>query len=205
MIPSIIPIVLAVKLIWKRETSSLLGLGFVAIVMIVCEAILKHTIRQARPLQSCDCSFGMPSSHSALSYGFLIWVYLEVGFPLYGFEALSSARSGLSPHYRRVTYLVAATICLVPVPFSRVYFFYHTVSQVLIGVLVGAILALGWFGILRGLIVPKGWLDKLVLLRPLRAIKAVNDYRARPPTSTPGYSGSTTTEMDVWPPRGPEP
>jgi len=180
MIPVIVPVLVLVKLLWRRETSSLLVMLFIGAIMLVCEGILKHAVKQERPAGSCDCSYGMPSSHSATSYGLLVWTYLEVGFPIAGFEIASGARGWSNPQFRRVTYLVTSTVSFVPVPFSRVYFLYHTVAQVLVGILVGAILALAWFGFLRGMVVPKAWLDKLVMLRPFRAIRATNDYSPRP-------------------------
>jgi membrane-associated phospholipid phosphatase len=193
MIPVIVPLLLLGWLIWKRNTSSLLALIFLGIVMLFSEGLFKHIIKQARPVGSCDCSFGMPSSHSATSYGFLVWIYLEVGFPLGGFEKFTAAREWTTAQYRRVIYLVVSTISFVPVPFSRVYFLYHTVGQVIFGIVLGTVLALAWFGFIRGLLVPKNWLDKLVQLRPFRVIRAVNDYRPRPLTA---YSGSTVDDME---------
>lgn len=179
VLPSLLPLAIIGKLVWKRDTSSMLSWIFLSLIMIICEGILKNTIKQARPNGTCDCSYGMPSSHSATSYGFLVWIYLEIGFPLSGLDIIPGARGWSNPQYRRMAYIASATIIFVPVPFSRVYFGYHSVAQVLVGILVGTILALGWFGFLRGLIVPKAWLDKLVLLRPFRAIRAINDYRPR--------------------------
>jgi membrane-associated phospholipid phosphatase len=201
LIPVILPILLLVKLCWRRDTSSLLGIGFLGLIMLFSEGILKHLVKQTRPIGSCDCSYGMPSSHSATSYGFLVWIYLEVGFPIAGFEKLNGARGWSNPQYRRVVYLVTSTVSFVPVPFSRVYFLYHSVAQVLVGIIVGSILALGWFGFLRGLIVPKSWLDKLVLLRPFRLIRAINDYRPRPIQ----YSNSSMAELEAWETRSAEP
>lgn len=180
LIPLIFPLLIAVRLIWKRQTTPALALVFLGIIMLICEGILKHAIKQPRPVGSCDCSYGMPSSHSATSYGFLVWIYLEVGFPLGGFRPAPGSKGWQNPVIRRVVYLAAATVAFVPVPFSRVYFLYHSISQVLVGILVGSVLALCWFGLLRGLIAPKNWLDKLVELRPFRFIKASNDYRIRP-------------------------
>lgn len=205
ILPTLLPVFILGFLIWKRNTSSLLALLFLGLIMLVCEAFLKNVIRQARPMGSCDCSHGMPSSHSATSYGFLVWIYLELGFPLAGLDVISQSRGWENPQYRRLAYLALATICFVPVPFSRVYFRYHSVSQVLVGILVGSILALSWFGLLRGLLVPKNWLDKLVQLRPFRAIRAVNDYRPRVNTFggqlTPAsatYGNNELAEMDFW-------
>lgn len=180
LIPLIFPLLIVVRLIWKRSTTPALALVFLGTIMLICEGILKHAIKQARPVGSCDCSYGMPSSHSATSYGFLVWIYLEIGFPLGGFRAAPGSKGWHNPVVRRIVYLASATLAFVPVPFSRVFFLYHTVAQVLVGILVGTILAVGWFGLLRGLIVPKSWLDKLVELRPFRFIKAANDYRDRP-------------------------
>jgi dolichyldiphosphatase len=194
IIPVLIPLLLLIRLIWRRDTSSLLAFAFLGLIMLCSEGILKHLVKQARPLGSCDCSYGMPSSHSATSYGFLAWIYLEVGFPLVGFERVAVARGWANPQYRRVVYLVSSTVSFVPVPFSRVYFLYHTVAQVLVGILVGVILALSWFGILRGLVVPKNWLDKLVLLRPFRLVRAINDYRPRPSQ----FNNGNMAELDAW-------
>ena len=213
LLPTLLPVVILGVLIWKRNTSSVLSLLFLGIIMLVCEAFLKSVIRQARPTGSCDCSHGMPSSHSATSYGFLVWIYLELGFPLAGLDTISHARGWDNPQYRRLTYLAIATICFVPVPFSRVYFRYHSVSQVLVGILVGTVLALGWFGFLRGFLVPKAWLDKLVQLRPFRVIRAINDYRPRQLNSFNGalspaaatYGNNELAEMDLWGSRSMDP
>lgn len=194
VIPVLIPLLLLIKLFWRRDTSSLLGLLFLGIIMLMTEGILKHIVKQSRPVGSCDCSYGMPSSHSATSYGFLVWIYLEVGFPLTGFGSVMGANGWASPQYRRIVYLVSSTVSFVPVPFSRVYFLYHTVSQVLVGILIGSILALAWFGFLRGFLVPKNWLDKLVLLRPFRVVRATNDCRPRPAQ----INNQGLAEMDEW-------
>ena len=205
VLPTLLPVLILAVMIWKRNTSSLLALIFLGLIMLVCEAILKNAVRQARPTGSCDCTYGMPSSHSATSFGFLVWIYLELGFPLSGIEVVSTARGWDNPQYRRLAYLAIATICFVPVPFSRVYFHYHTVGQVLAGIFVGTILALGWFGLLRGILVPKAWLDKFVQLRPFRIIRAINDYRPQPNSfisqtspASATYGNNELAEMDLW-------
>jgi len=84
------------------------------VVMIANEALLKRLLRQPRPESSCLKSNGMPSSHSALS---LAWSWTMSRWP--------------AP-FR------AVIVFLLLVPWSRVQIGDHSVSQVVVGGVLGA-------------------------------------------------------------------
>src|SRR3989338_9791047 len=53
---------LAVWALWKKRAPGLLWP--MVFVVVVNELLLKQVLREPRPLESCDSTYGMPSGHS---------------------------------------------------------------------------------------------------------------------------------------------
>ncbi|KAL6051066.1 Dolichyldiphosphatase 1 [Balamuthia mandrillaris] len=103
------------------------------LALLLSEGLLKNSFRQPRPHDSCANSYGMPSSHSLLaatSFTYYLSVLLAKS---------TAAVQGLT-HWGRYGWCVAHLFLWAPVPLSRVYLRYHTVSQVICGSMVGV----GW-------------------------------------------------------------
>jgi len=110
-----------------RRTSLLVPLLWVLLLIVVSEGF-KKIFPMPRPQGSCLHSKGMPSSHSAISIGMLLWCLLT----------LRTRRAGSPVPLRHVFGFTALCIMLVPVPFSRVYLYDHTPMQVIVGSILGA-------------------------------------------------------------------
>jgi len=59
---------------------SMIFLGFVGFQVFISEFILKKMVQQARPERSCNLTCGMPSSHSIMSVGFFVFMFLDAAY-----------------------------------------------------------------------------------------------------------------------------
>jgi len=118
MLPAAVVVGLVIEFVVMRRLYARSHLDQVlatfGLVMIANEALLKRLLRQPRPESSCLKSNGMPSSHSALS---LAWSWTMSRWP--------------AP-FR------AVIVFLLLVPWSRVQIGDHSVSQVVVGGVLGA-------------------------------------------------------------------
>ena len=89
---------------------------------------LKYVVSEPRPAGTCLESCGMPSGHSSISIGFLIW-YLAIDY-------------GGKWKY--------AFLVLTLVPWSRWQLQDHSFAQCIFGSLLGTMLALGWVALFMG-------------------------------------------------------
>ena len=132
MVPYLITGLLGLLFLAKRTTFTLSCLVFLVVVVFINEILLKNYIAMPRPPASCLRSFGMPSGHSAVSMGLLIYMCLEISI-------------------RRVETMWKLGICsslavlLLPVPLSRIILQDHFPSQVMAGCALGAVTAVLWF------------------------------------------------------------
>jgi len=130
------PFVVVVGLIaicWRERELlhhfSLLGL-------MLCEGlnkVLKRIIREPRPPLSPKGGFGMPSAHSQFAFFLLTFctLLLLLKWRTKSFESVAQL-FGL--------WVAAFAVCI-----GRVYLSYHTLSQVLVGVVVGGVLGVVWY------------------------------------------------------------
>jgi dolichyldiphosphatase len=115
---------------------------------LACEAlnfVLKRILKEERPKQMHGKGYGMPSSHAQFVAFFSLSLTLFLLFrhvpkkPTRSHTPLSLvARVGLSG---------LALTCAGLVAWSRIYLSYHTPKQVVVGLLAGAVSAVGWFGV----------------------------------------------------------
>jgi len=180
----------AIGFAYRRSTRELWALCWLFCTITLCEGCLKPLLRQPRPgtllqvrdyngffVGSCLPSCGMPSSHSALSVGWFLLLFLDAVFRVHPYAlggktqtmpvppdvpALQKARKFLSfflwvpwkghdllTHTEFVVYIMTWFIILMPVPFFRVVLYDHTTEQVIAGSLVGIFMALVWWRFVR--------------------------------------------------------
>ena len=89
--------------------------------------VFKKLLGAPRPDDTCLTTNGMPSSHSIISTGMLVWLVLEV------------TRRDLAPAGRRSGCVVALTLALLPVMPSRHALADHSFNQCAAGGLIGAV------------------------------------------------------------------
>lgn len=108
--------------------------------------LLKHYIREARPLRRPDAhgEFGMPSAHSQCMWFFAAYATL---FALVRLNHRSLPNTVPLERTSRCCVVAACWLGAAAVGFSRVYLQYHTSAQVYVGALVGATLGCGWFAV----------------------------------------------------------
>jgi len=74
---------------------SVIFLVFVGFQVFISEFILKKMVQQARPERSCNLTCGMPSSHSIMSVGFFVFMFLDAAYrvkPSYPLDVSSARR-----------------------------------------------------------------------------------------------------------------
>lgn len=187
---SILPYVLvalnAFELIVRRGTKQLSCLAFSALIVITNELTIKRMFAQARPgasgllrdengwpVGSCLTTCGMPSSHAAMSMGFLVLIIcdgvyrvvpskdeLENGLNrsfrmraeacIRDFFRTFQSSTPLSPrnlmtHSEFVVFFLAWCTLLIPVPIMRVRIYDHSSDQVMAGSMFGFFMGVGWF------------------------------------------------------------
>ncbi|KAJ9455640.1 Lipid phosphate phosphatase gamma [Diplonema papillatum] len=119
---------------FRRRTITLLAAAMYIVLVVICNEILvKRNFPQSRPSASCLLSPGMPSSHSLLSIGLLVWLFLEM-----------AENRGIKGWWGFVAILI-----LAPVPPSRVVLQDHSLEQVTAGSLLGMASAIAFFSVLR--------------------------------------------------------
>ncbi|XP_043496636.1 dolichyldiphosphatase 1-like [Polistes fuscatus] len=104
--------------------------------------ILKHIIREPRPLKRDGIynEYGMPSSHAQFMWFFTAYAILFIYIRLH-----HNSNSTISERFWRIIIVTGCIITAVLVSYGRIYLQYHTTSQVLWGLTVGAILGVLWF------------------------------------------------------------
>jgi membrane-associated phospholipid phosphatase len=138
--------------------ASILGI----FIVLINEEIVKRIVESPRPLASCLKSFGMPSGHSAISIGVLVWMLLEL---------ITDTKKSVR---RRI--LLGSLYCLiaVPIPPSRVCIGDHSPLQVGIGSAEGFVMGTLYFIFMLTVVRPR--LDRLLQLRFIKLLRLKNDY-----------------------------
>eukprot|EP00756_Hemistasia_phaeocysticola_P006110 Hpha_TRINITY_DN13687_c0_g1::TRINITY_DN13687_c0_g1_i1::g.122687::m.122687 len=111
-----------------RRTSLIVPLLWVMLLIVISEGFVKIVFPMDRPQGTCLHSKGMPSSHSAISVGMLVWCLLTT----------RTRRHGSPVPLRKLIAFVGLCLVLVPVPFSRVYLHDHSWVQVIVGSILGS-------------------------------------------------------------------
>lgn len=176
MVPSLVPVLLALELLLvKRSWLRVFAFLFIPIIAAINTAVLVKAFGEcaecARPCGTCLGSKGFPSGHSANSVGMFLWLLLET---LLGVGANW-------PRHQQARLTLASFFVFAPVPYSRVYLGDHTLLQIAIGGLNGAVFAVLFFVTARSLVGPKldaasHWLAHL----PFFPIIVENDFYFEP-------------------------
>jgi len=100
---------------------------------------LKYVIREPRPAVRSNyyVEFGMPSSHSQFMFFFTTYTVLFLLKRLHHNSPLEKVVRGV---VIALCSIVTALVC-----YGRIYLLYHTISQVVIGALIGALYGIVWF------------------------------------------------------------
>ncbi len=111
--------------------------------------ILKISIRQSRPLGSCNGNFGMPSGHSFACLSFLsfffCFLFLRQIFSPAHFSHLTPSHSGPQPTLKKKTQIFfLLCLLLLPVPWARVQLRDHSPAQVSAGAALGVCWGVLW-------------------------------------------------------------
>ncbi|KAI8741878.1 dolichyldiphosphatase 1 [Biomphalaria glabrata] len=102
---------------------------------------IKHLVQESRPVRGREnlyTEYGMPSSHTQFMWFFASYFALFLLFRLY-------KNYSLIEDVWKYVCAGLGVLCAILVSWSRIYLGYHTMSQVLVGVLLGSILGALWF------------------------------------------------------------
>ncbi|KAK1054041.1 hypothetical protein LTR74_016111 [Friedmanniomyces endolithicus] len=136
-----------VALIWStREVEILLMFAG----QMGCEAfnwLLKRTIKEQRPPQMHGKGYGMPSSHAQFVAFFSAFLTLFLLFRHNPHHPHASSTHAPTPYWQRLSLALLSMVSAGAVAQSRVYLYYHTPSQVYVGLLVGVLCAVAWFAV----------------------------------------------------------
>ncbi|ERL83645.1 hypothetical protein D910_00789, partial [Dendroctonus ponderosae] len=113
--------------------------------------ILKHLICEKRPLHREDVhvEYGMPSSHAQFVSFFASYIMYFVFIRLHHMN-----NNTIIENISKILIIVSSMTVAVLVCISRIYLHYHTVSQVLWGVIVGFLFATAWFALTSLVLTP---------------------------------------------------
>ena len=117
---------------------------FGGLCVFINEAIIKQAVSQPRPDGSCLDSKGMPSSHSFLAIGGVMWITLEIMF---------HQNKRLVVYEKVLVWIVFASL-LIPVPSARVQLYDHSPEQVGVGSALGIGTAILYFLLLHYVLRP---------------------------------------------------
>ncbi|THD25660.1 Dolichyldiphosphatase [Fasciola hepatica] len=138
MIPIFIAIGLVTLVLFKRDLFTMLYFSGLVLNRF-CNSVMKKCLKQPRPVvpnRIPPDSFGMPSDHGQFMGFFFSFCVLLI--------ILRLGEHSMKHSTRRILLLVCAVATTLTC-YSRVYLKYHTVGQVLVGTIVGAILGIVWF------------------------------------------------------------
>jgi membrane-associated phospholipid phosphatase len=108
----------------------ILGLLFLENFIVV---ILKIIIQEPRPNYLCNNEYGFPSNHSCFCTCILFWFLLEEFY---------------TPKILQIQYKILIIFFAMIYPlilYSRYYLNYHSINQILGGLILGIFISIGWF------------------------------------------------------------
>ena len=123
---------------FRKVDTVVIGIGVV--LNDVINLILKSILKEERPSGTGldDVSYGMPSRHAQFTAFVCVLLLLKTPFRM-----------------KAVPFQVILLSSMLFMAFARVYLQYHTVGQVVVGCLVGAVLAVIWHSRSRSLALSK--------------------------------------------------
>ncbi|KAM8828087.1 dolichyldiphosphatase 1 isoform 1-T1 [Spinachia spinachia] len=153
---SLLPIAILVGfvtlIVFKRELHTISFFGGVILNEAV-NWVLKHLLREPRPCAGSHTTlhteYGMPSSHSQLTWFFVVYFFL---FLYLRMHQTNNARC-VDLLWRHVLSIILLGMAL-SVSYSRVYLLYHSWSQVFYGAVAGCTIAILWFFITQEVLTP---------------------------------------------------
>jgi len=111
-------------------------------------AVLKKYIAQHRPIGACSTTYGYPSSHSGFTASLTVWLILEARL----IHEKAHFKSGWAYTHMRNTFF-----CLAPlVPISRYFLNYHSIEQIIVGLIVGTMVTVPYFFMMNRILSQKG-------------------------------------------------
>ncbi|XP_012259735.1 dolichyldiphosphatase 1-like [Athalia rosae] len=127
--------------LFRRDLHTIAFLGGIVVNEVV-NFSLKHTICEARPLRRevNYTEYGMPSAHSQFMWFFATYATIFVFVRLH-----HNNNSTVSERFWRIIIIASCMAIATLVAFSRIYLQYHSVSQVICGVLIGILVGIIWF------------------------------------------------------------
>jgi len=140
-LPLFVYLAILIYSIAKKNTRGCYILFNVFIQQIIC-AFMKLYVAQARPKGACSSSFGFPSGHSGFASAMATWFILEIIF----FSQNAAFKQGKFYSYSRNIFIILAPL----IPISRYFLNYHTVEQIVCGLLTGVFSTVFFFGICFG-------------------------------------------------------
>lgn len=113
---------------------------------------LKHWIQEPRPMSRAQIwtEYGMPSSHSQFMCFFTQYVLLFILIRLHHMNNNNARMERLV----RLLVLVVCSAATFLVCFGRIYLQYHTLGQVMVGVVVGLVVGTLWFSLTHWFLTP---------------------------------------------------
>jgi len=156
LIPQFLVVAFITLILFRRELHTI-GYFLGILLNEIVNHLLKHTFRQSRPCRvwggNLHEKFGMPSSHSQFMAFFATYItfftYIRLRYP----RSEKYNEDVISGLVKNLLVLSSLTVTLF-VAYGRVYLYYHTVDQVLAGLLVGCITGTIWFLIMHLLLTP---------------------------------------------------
>ncbi|KAA3677319.1 dolichyldiphosphatase [Paragonimus westermani] len=146
--PIIIVVGLITLTVFRRDLHTIfLLLG--VILNELLNTVMKKTLRQSRPIATHNSklsSYGMPSSHAQFVGFFCLYSVFFIRF-----RRLSE--KFCRPKIRLLLY-IASVVTGALTCYSRLYLLYHTTEQIVIGLVMGLFLALGWFPLVHSVLTP---------------------------------------------------
>ncbi|KAF5402166.1 Dolichyldiphosphatase 1 [Paragonimus heterotremus] len=145
------PIIIVVGLITLTVFRRDLHTVFLLLGVILNEllnTVVKKTLRQPRPVaphNSNLSTYGMPSSHAQFVGFFCLYIVFFIRFRL--------NEKFCRPKIRLFFY-IASVVTGVLTCYSRLYLLYHTTEQIVVGLMMGLFLALGWFPFVHSVLSP---------------------------------------------------
>lgn len=137
-----------------------LALGILPGIIAGINEAVKLAVKQPRPDLSCLTTYGMPSSHSAVSVGLLVYLILDAAYRITpkranqrscGESCMGMVKGFFLLPFGTISqgefsaFVAVWTVLLLPVPLARVIVNDHSPQQAMAGVLVGLLAVAIWF------------------------------------------------------------
>ncbi|XP_077262236.1 dolichyldiphosphatase 1 isoform X1 [Temnothorax americanus] len=148
LIPFAIVAGLVTLILFRRDLHTIVF--FIGVAVNECiNYVLKHTIRQARPIKrdGLYAEYGMPSTHAQFMWFFAAYATLFIYFRL-------NYNCTIAERFWRTIVAIGCIVTAMLVTYSRVYLLYHSNTQVFCGALIGIALGTAWFVIMHTVLTP---------------------------------------------------